>query len=79
MMFCPWCEKEGKPNPYFTKWSDVLRHLKRHGATTEQIEEAEKKWKHEIWMHNNPYEAYAGCSEYEALGVSPDEAPRGDE
>lgn len=73
-MFCPWCEKTGKSHPIFTDWKDVKAHLKRHGATNEQIEQAEKAWITEMYAVNHPYEVYAGCSEWEALGVSPDDA-----
>jgi len=67
-MICPWCEKEGNPRPIFTAWKQVYAHLRKHGATEEQIEEAKKKWHHEMYAVNNPYEVYAGCSELEAIG-----------
>jgi hypothetical protein len=73
MMICPWCDAEKKPRPRVSSWQEVLKHLKKHKATKKQIAQAEEAFRHEMQMHNNPYEAYAGCSEWEALGVSPDD------
>lgn len=66
-MFCPWCRKEKKPDPSFESWEAAKAHLKEHGANKKQMRQGKRAWESEMWMANNPYEAYAGCSELEAV------------
>lgn len=68
-MWCPKC----KENIEVDSWETALTHLQTHEFTEEEISEAKKKFEHEMGMVNNPYDAYAGCSEWEALGVSPED------
>lgn len=72
-MICPWCETEKKPRPSVSSWEQAEIHLKGHGATEEQIAQAHESFQYEMRMHTHPFEAYAGCSEYEALGISPED------
>jgi hypothetical protein len=55
-------------------WDEVKKHIDEHGDFTEQeVAEIKEAFEHEVRMASNPYEAYVGVSELEALGVSPDE------
>ena len=47
-MICPWCQEEGKPGPTVYSFAEAEAHLRNHGATEEQIEQAQKAWQAEM-------------------------------
>jgi hypothetical protein len=47
-MFCPYCRKEGKPDPRFDSLEKAKNHLKGHGATKKELEYCEREWHNEM-------------------------------
>lgn len=61
-MLCPYCKKEGKPGPKVISFKDAEDHLKDHGATTKEIEQARKSYQQEIAISNQMHrEAMEAC------------------
>lgn len=48
-ILCPWCKKKGVPASQVLTWEDAEKHLKGHGATKKQLEQA---WQQEIAIFN---------------------------
>ena len=58
-MICPWCREEGKKDEIFFDFAKVEEHLRQHGATDEQVEQAHKAWRNEmIGLRNLQYQEF---------------------
>lgn len=47
-MICPWCREQGKQDQVFFSFIDAEAHLREHGATDDQIEQARRAWQNEM-------------------------------